>query len=234
MRDDLRVARRRRRKSSPKALSRKGWITAFGVVLVLALIESYPWVAGAVAGAVLFVAYWLWWVQPRRVARSEAERRDALRQAEREQHERDRRDLRERSLTLGGLLSLTSREFEVRVGEVLAEHRYSRIEHVGKAGDLGIDLFATDPTGQRFAVQCKRYAPDRLVRAPDVRLLYGDMTHAGVGGMFVTTSGFTADAAAYAESHGIVLIDGAGLVKLIGPILASASSDAERDFGRDP
>jgi restriction system protein len=59
------------------------------------------------------------------------------------------------------------------------------------------------------------YSPDKLVRAPEVRLLYGDMTHAGVGGVFVTTSRFTADATAYAEAHGIRLIDGERLSRLV-------------------
>jgi restriction system protein len=135
--------------------------------------------------------------------------------AARERTELERRDLRERSLNIGGLLALTARQFEVRVGEILGEHGYSEMEHVGRAGDLGIDLFATDPSGERVGIQCKRYAPDKLVRAPEVRLLYGDMMHASVRGVFVTTSGYTADAISYAESHGIVLIDGARLSKLV-------------------
>lgn len=49
-----------------------------------------------------------------------------------------------------------------------------------------------------------------------MRLLFGDITHANVRGTFVTTLGFTVDATAYAESHGIVLID--------GPRLALAAS----------
>jgi restriction endonuclease Mrr len=60
------------------------------------------------------------------------------------------------------------------------------------------------------------------VRAPEVRLLYGDMTHANVRGMFVTTSGFTADATAYAESHAIVLINGARLAKLVAATLSES------------
>lgn len=150
---------------------------------------------------------------------------EQLQRAEAERRAAERLERQERSLTLGGLLSLTAREFELRVGEVLAEHGYTEIEHVGKAGDLGIDLFVTSPSGERFGVQCKRYAPDKLVRAPEVRLLYGDMTHAHVRGAFITTSGFTADATAYAESHRIVLIDGSRLAKLVAATLPDVALD---------
>jgi restriction system protein len=122
-------------------------------------------------------------------------------------------------------LTLTPREFEHRVAEILEEHGYEDVEHVGRKGDLGIDLFATTPDGHRVGVQCKRYAPEKLVRAPEVRLLYGDMTHANVGGLFVTTSGYTADATAYAESHGIRLIDGTRLTRLLTAMVPEPARD---------
>lgn len=218
------MTRRRRRKSTPRNVF--FWLLVFLALLVISelvrLIEEHPWVAailGVLAALLVVLAgaavYWRGWVRPRRRAAAE---RAFIEQAGRAEHERvetARQDLRERSLTLGGLLALTARELEVRVGEILGEHGYSGIEHVGRAGDLGIDLFATDPSGERVGIQCKRYAPDKLVRAPEVRLLYGDMAHANVRGLFVTTSGYTADAKAYAELHGIVLIDGARLAKLV-------------------
>lgn len=186
-------------------------IPTFLVLLAVSFLAAHPWVAAIVLVLAASAAYWRWWLRPRR--RAEVERA-FIERAEREREEA-RRDLRERSLNLGGLLALTASEFEARVGEILGEHGYDNVEHVGRVGDLGIDLFATGPSGERFGIQCKRYAPDKLVRAPEVRLLYGDMTHANVRGVFVTTSGYTADATAYAESHRIVLIDGTRLVELV-------------------
>jgi restriction system protein len=203
---------------------------AFGVLLlvwVLGYFRDHPWLAGLIVAVAAGAAYVRWWWLPRhRAVRAKA----AVARQERADQERkeiERRDLRERSQSLGGLLALTARQFEVRVGEILAEHGYGDIEHVGRAGDLGIDLFATDPHGGRVGIQCKRYAPDKLVRAPEVRLLYGDMTHASVRGVFVTTSGYTADALAYAESHGIVLIDGARLAKLVAATVPEPTSAVE-------
>lgn len=44
------------------------------------------------------------------------------------------------------------------------------------------------------------------------------MTHAGVRGVFITISDDTADARAYAESHGINLVNGNRLAKLVAAI----------------
>ncbi len=206
------MARRRRRKS---LATDSRWLVFVGAALLtLAFFHDHPWLLFIIAFALGSAAYWRWWERPRR-------KRASLEQIERavaEERDAEGRNRRERSQTIGGLLSLTAREFERRVGEVLEEHGYSDVEHVGKAGDLGIDLFATDSSGERLGIQCKRYGPDKLVGAPEVRLLYGDMTHAKVRGMFVTTSGFTTDASAYADSHGIRLIDGERLAKLVAAL----------------
>jgi restriction endonuclease Mrr len=200
---------------------------AIGAAFVLFFaLATYPWLLALIVPVVGAWVYWRW-VRPRRRARSEAAWQEQERQeAERAEHDRQvahHEELRVRSLNLGGLLTLTAREFELRVAGILAGHGYEGIEHVGRSGDLGIDLFATNPEGQRVGVQCKRYAPDKLVRAPEVRLLYGDMTHANVGGVFVTTSSYTADAAAYAEGHGIRLIDGQRLTRLLAATLSEPS-----------
>ncbi len=209
------MARRRRRKSTLTQWQWRLLIGAIVVLLIASFLAAHPWLAVVLVVLAGAAAYWRWWARPRRRAEAERAGIERAERAEREREERKRLDLRERSLNLGGLLALNAREFELRVGDILREHGYDEIEHVGRTGDLGIDLFATDPSGERVGIQCKRYAPDKLVRAPEVRLLYGDMTHAHVRGMFVTTSGYTVDATAYAESHGIVLIDGARLAKLV-------------------
>lgn len=201
------------------------------VVLVVVAITAHPWiivVALLLAGA---WAYWRWWYAPRKRAEQMLALQDEEEEVELAREERHYAALRERSQNLGGLLTLTPREFEIRVGDILLEHGYDDVEHVGRAGDLGIDIFATDPNGERVGIQCKRYAPDKLVRAPEVRLLYADMTHAAVRGVFVTTSAYTADARAYAESHGINLIDGERLAKLVAAI--PQDDEESRDLDHD-
>jgi restriction endonuclease Mrr len=192
--------------------------------VVLIIVEAHPWILIVALALGAAAAYWRLWLRPRQTRSRALAARSADEEAQLAREERDRAALRERSASLGGLLALTAREFEVRVADILEEHGYDDIEHVGRVGDLGIDIFATEPNGERVGIQCKRYAPDKLVRAPEVRLLYGDMTHAGVRGVFVTTSEYTADARAYAESHNINLINGERLAKLVAAIPESAST----------
>jgi restriction endonuclease Mrr len=188
------------------------------VLIVFAAVSAHPWIILVALALGATYAYWRWWQAPRRYRQRTLAVLRAEEDAELAREERAYAALRERSQTLGGLLTLTPREFEIRVGEILREYGYEDVEHVGRTGDLGIDIFATDPNGERVGVQCKRYALDKLARAPEVRLLYGDMTHAGVRGVFVTTSDFTADARAYADSHGINLINGERLTQLLSAL----------------
>jgi restriction endonuclease Mrr len=216
------VARRSNKASRRSDQRLIAWGLAGLVVFAIALtLATHPWMIAVLVVLVAAWGYWRWWLRPRRQAEHARAELVAAQDAERIRDAQAREELRERSLTLGGLLSLTSREFEARICDILSDHGYEDIEHVGRTGDLGIDIFATDPNGERVGIQCKRYAPDRLVPAPDVRLLYGDMTHAEVRGVFVTTSGYTADARSYADSHGINLIDGRRLAQLI----SASSSD---------
>jgi len=223
------MARRRK-----QGLALTATIGVIVVVFVLLLVAAHPWiiaVAVVIAGG---YAYFRSWYRPRRqreqmfaLAQAEQEAELAREEAELAREERAYEALRERSQTLGGLLALKPREFEIRVADLLFEYGYDAVEHVGRMGDLGIDIFATDPNGERVGVQCKRYAPDKLVRAPEVRLLYGDMTHAGVRGVFVTTSDFTAHARAYADSHGINLIDGERLTQLLSALSTEVADEEE-------
>jgi restriction endonuclease Mrr len=131
---------------------------------------------------------------------------------------RRRRSLaaRTRVKTLGDLLSLTPPEFEDAVAGVLARTGYRRVRVVGKAADLGVDIACFDERGRPVVVQCKRHAPGIAVGSGEVQRFLGSITHAGADrGVLVTTSRFSAPAIELGGQHGIDLIDGAALVKLV-------------------
>jgi restriction system protein len=96
------------------------------------------------------------------------------------------------------------------------------IEHLGGPGDEGVDgVINQDSLGlQRIYVQAKRYKSENTIGRPDIQKFVGALTGLGAnGGVFITTSTFTADARDYALksqlSPRIVLIDGEELGKLM-------------------
>ena len=71
--------------------------------------------------------------------------------------------------------------------------------------------------GGRYLIQCKRFAPDKLVGAATVRDFYGAVTadRGAVKGILITTSGFTSQALAFARQLPIELIGGQQLRALL-------------------
>lgn len=120
--------------------------------------------------------------------------------------------------TLGELLALTPAQFEEAIAQSLRDRGYRNVERCGRAGDLGVDITCRDPSGERLAVQCKRYGPGSFVGSRDLQLFIGMITthHVVDRGVYVTTSGFTKPAQALAEQHGIKLIDGRQLTRILG------------------
>lgn len=75
--------------------------------------------------------------------------------------------------------------------------------HLGGPGDGGFDgVINQDELGiGRIYVQAKRYKTDNAIGRPDVQGFLGALHHAGAaGGVFITTSRFTPDAIAFAQS----------------------------------
>ena len=91
----------------------------------------------------------------------------------------------------------------------------SLIEHVGGPGDEGVDgVIHQDSLGlQRIYVQAKRYKAENTIGRPDIQKFVGALAGQGAnGGVFITTSSFSADAKDYASKNlnsRVVLIDGA-------------------------
>ena len=73
---------------------------------------------------------------------------------------------------------------------------------------------------QRIYIQAKRYKSDNTIGRPDIQKFVGALTGLGAnGGVFITTSTFSADAKDYAQksqlSPRIILIDGPELGQLM-------------------
>jgi len=111
--------------------------------------------------------------------------------------------------------------FETIVLDVLHRMGYgasrSDIQRVGGSGDGGIDgVISLDKLGlEKVYVQAKRW--QQVVGRPEVQAFYGALAgQRATKGVFITTSGFTAQAAEFAKSvERIVLVDGARLADLM-------------------
>jgi restriction system protein len=114
--------------------------------------------------------------------------------------------------------------FERLVVDLLVAMGYGEPEdgkHLGKPGDGGVDgVINLDKLGlDKVYIQAKRYAAGNTIGRPDIQSFFGALEMYGTTrGVFVTTSGFSAEARVFAESvksKNIVLIDGEQLATLL-------------------
>jgi len=108
-----------------------------------------------------------------------------------------------------GLDSLSGVEFEKLITSLLRRMGF-RADMTRASGDGGVDIVAhldRPIVGGRYLIQCKRF--ESLVGAPIIREFYGAVVadRKAVKGIFITTSGFTDQARAFAESLPLELID---------------------------
>ncbi|MFI2646006.1 restriction endonuclease [Streptomyces sp. NPDC018610] len=104
-------------------------------------------------------------------------------------------------------------EFEQAVAALCERDGCRGVEVAGGAGDLGADVLALAPDGRRLVVQCKRYRATNRVGSEDLQRFGGTCytVHEADVAVFVTTSDFTAPALEYAQTCGIVCVDGQDL-----------------------
>lgn len=122
---------------------------------------------------------------------------------------------------LDHLLQVSPNRFEVIVLDVLHRLGYGAsrndLQRVGGSGDAGIDgIISLDKLGlEKVYVQAKRW--QNTVGRPELQAFYGALAgQKAKRGVFITTSGFTAQAVDFAKSvEGIVLVDGTRLVHLM-------------------
>jgi restriction system protein len=139
---------------------------------------------------------------------------------------RKRRDLLAQEI-LSQLIEIKPSDFERVVIDVVLSLGYGRnfeelAKKLGKPNDQGIDgEIPLDKLGlEKIYLQAKRYNPEHLVSASDIRDFIGALTtkanaHKGV---FITTSKFTKEAIETAnrdKNHSTILIDGIELTRLM-------------------
>jgi Restriction endonuclease len=133
-------------------------------------------------------------------------------------------DLRDRLLT--AIVDQSPAFFERLVLDVLIAMGYGgsredAAEHLGRAGDEGIDgRINQDSLGlDQILVQAKRYHPDRLVDRKEIQAFIGSLAGQGVAkGVFITTSGFAGSAQEFVlrgSATKIILVDGEKLIDLM-------------------
>jgi len=98
--------------------------------------------------------------------------------------------------------------------------RRNAAQKLGKSGDGGVDgVINEDVLGlDRVYIQAKRYAPGSSIGRPEIQGFTGSLVGLGASkGVFVTTSGFSAQAVEFASRipQRVVLIDGARLSELM-------------------
>jgi restriction system protein len=159
-------------------------------VAINAFVREYPFISALLFVLVLAVATGagtLWWIDRKR--RQETY---ALRAREIESY-----------------YAMNAGEFEEALAFLCRRDGCRNAEVVGKAGDLGADVIAVTPQGERLVIQAKRYAPTNLVSGPDLQKFGGTcfQIHGAQVAAVVTTSGFTKQAREYAAHMNIRLFD---------------------------
>ena len=115
--------------------------------------------------------------------------------------------------TREALLALSPEDFERLVAELFESYGH-QAEVAGGTSDHGVDIIVQSIQGEKWVVQCKRYAGS--VGEPVVRDLFGTLQHEEAQRAYlITTGSFTAQAQEWAEGKPIVLYDGEKLTTLI-------------------
>ncbi len=165
------------------------------LALVLPVLKARPAVvavigAGFVAVAAIAAALWIW--HRRRIrARDDARAVAALRQN-----------------------SLSPAAFEHALAALCRRDGCRDVRVVGGAGDLGADVLARGPAGQRIVLQAKRYRNSGKVGSQDVQRFGGTcftIHRADIAAVVTTARDYTSAARSYAQAAGILLMDARAL-----------------------
>jgi hypothetical protein len=115
----------------------------------------------------------------------------------------------ERMRTMQDLLSLSPKEFESAIVELLKFWGHTRVRRTGRGGDI----ICRNAGGVLSVVRCRSTAPDQLVEPLEVKtFMEAVAANRAEQGIFVTTAGYSESAQALGKQHGIRMIDGTELV----------------------
>ena len=132
---------------------------------------------------------------------------------------RKRQKMLQQNQSLEKIRGLSWRQFEQYVGEHFKDQGYFVVE-TPEGPDGGVDLVLRKD-GEKTYVQCKHWKSSK-VGVEKVRALLGSMTSGGAhNGIFVITGYYTQAAKQFGNQHGIQMIDGTILEKMVDPKTAA-------------
>jgi hypothetical protein len=160
-------------------------------------------------GCVL-IAYALWLlVSARRASVAEAQQQAAQRQHAVYVAAKEYVAHLERMNAMQSLLSLTPKDFESAIVELLKFWGHTHVRRTGRGGDI----ICRNAAGVLTVVHCKPSAPDKLVKPGEVETFMATVAaQRAEQGVFVTTAGYSESAQALGKKHGLRMIDGTELV----------------------
>jgi restriction system protein len=135
------------------------------------------------------------------------------------------------------LMELDSKEFEILITHMLSAIGFEGAQHTGRPGDGGVDATGElDIDGLakvKVYVQAKRYKPDKVIRANDVKALRQSIPRDGQGA-FITTAKFDKhckDIALDPSFPRIGLINGSQFVELLGKHWSDIPEEFRKKLG---
>ena len=211
--------------SQAKKASRRTSTIFLAVMLLFFLLLVPPTFALPVESTITFPALVLTWLavylvawyalQKRDRRHLEAQRQSVANEEFTSIHEirmARERDSQERIARREHLESLSPREFEFAVAEILELGGYGTAELGPGVADFGADILLRKDNNL-FIAQVKQWA--NPVQRQEIQKLQGAMGHFGAkGGIFVTLGRFSEKAVLYAGQHEIVAVDGETLVQM--------------------
>jgi restriction system protein len=131
------------------------------------------------------------------------------------------------------LQKLSPYAFEDRIAQMFKRLGFE-VEQTAYSGDGGRDGILTKQN-KKYLYECKRYGDNTKVGRPEIQILHSAMVSDGAeSGYFVSTGSFTKEAAEYARSCKIELVDGPALLKkLVESNPAASDKDIYFSICRD-
>jgi TPR repeat protein len=127
--------------------------------------------------------------------------------------------------SLTQLRNISPQQFENYVASIFEKDGY-KVKQTPYTNDGGRDAIMIKH-GEKYLLECKRYGAENNSGRPDIQKFHSAIvSDKAKGGFFVTTSGFTKEAVAYADLTGIKLVDGYGLQKWLYEVLPKHADDS--------
>lgn len=126
---------------------------------------------------------------------------------------------------------MTDRDFEFEIGKVYSRHGY-QTQVTKRSGDGGVDVIAKKDN-ETIYIQCKHYAPNTHLGAPELQAFWGCCSGNGISkGVMVCTSSLTKDARAFANKlkGKLVIVGMKELMELDKTYYQSHPINSQRQF----